>query len=128
MFWYSHLFENFPQFVVIHRVKGFGIVNKADIFLELCCFSNDAWCHDQNQDTEHLHHPQNLLVDFVLILTFKIQNISITPCFSNNQYTRHLCSVSIAWLAVEFHMDGSYAVIYRFLYFKTENPFCHMYQ
>ena len=35
--WYSHLFKNFPQFVVIHTVKGFGIVNKAeiDVFLEL---------------------------------------------------------------------------------------------
>ena len=38
--WYSHLFRNFPQFVVIHTVKGFGIVNKAevDVFLELSCF------------------------------------------------------------------------------------------
>ena len=37
MVWYSHLFKNFPQFVVIHTVKGFGIVNKAeiDVFLEL---------------------------------------------------------------------------------------------
>ena len=43
MVWYSHLFQNFPQFVVIHAVKGFGIVNKAeaDIFLELSCFFND---------------------------------------------------------------------------------------
>ena len=43
MVWYSHLFQNFPQFIVIHIVKGFGIVNKAeiDIFLELSCFSND---------------------------------------------------------------------------------------
>ena len=43
MAWYSHLFINFPQFVVIHTVKGFGIVNKAevDIFLELSCFFND---------------------------------------------------------------------------------------
>ena len=41
--WYSHLFQNFPQFVVIHTVKGFGKVNKAkvDVFLELSCFSND---------------------------------------------------------------------------------------
>ena len=40
MVWYSHLFQNFPQFVVIHTVKGFGIVNKAevDVFLELSCF------------------------------------------------------------------------------------------
>ena len=38
--WYSHLFQNFPQFIVIHTVKGFGIVNKAeiDVFLELSCF------------------------------------------------------------------------------------------
>ena len=41
--WYSHLFKNFPQFVVIYLVKGFGIVNKAeiDVFLELSCFFND---------------------------------------------------------------------------------------
>ena len=41
--WYSHLFQNFPQFIVIHTVKGFGIVNKADIdvFLELSCFFHD---------------------------------------------------------------------------------------
>ena len=43
MIWYSHLFENFPQFIVIHTVKGFGIVNKAeiDVFLELSCFFDD---------------------------------------------------------------------------------------
>ena len=41
--WYSHLLKNVPQFVVIHTVKGFGIVNKAavDVFLELCCFFDD---------------------------------------------------------------------------------------
>ena len=41
--WYSHLFQNFPQFIVIHIVKGFGIVNKAeiDVFLELSCFFSD---------------------------------------------------------------------------------------
>ena len=41
--WYSHLFQNFPQFIVIHTVKGFGMVNKAeiDIFLELSCFLDD---------------------------------------------------------------------------------------
>ena len=43
VFWYSHLFQNFPQFIVIHTVKDFGIVNKAeiDIFLELSCFFDD---------------------------------------------------------------------------------------
>ena len=43
MVWYAHLFQNFPQFIVIHTVKGFGIVNKAelDVFLELSCFFDD---------------------------------------------------------------------------------------
>ena len=43
MVWYSHLLKNFPQFIVIHRVTGFGIVNKAeiDVFQELSCFFNN---------------------------------------------------------------------------------------
>ena len=43
MVWYSHLFKNFPQFAVIHTVKGFSLVNEAevDVFLELSCFSYD---------------------------------------------------------------------------------------
>ena len=43
MVWHSHLLKNFPQFIVIHTVKGFGIVNKAeiDVFLELSCFFHD---------------------------------------------------------------------------------------
>ena len=41
--WYSHLFKDFPQFIVIHTAKGFGVVNKAevDVFLELSCFLDD---------------------------------------------------------------------------------------
>ena len=44
MVWCSHLFKNYPQFVVIHAVKGFGVVNKAkvDVFLELSCFFDDS--------------------------------------------------------------------------------------
>ena len=43
MAWYSHLLKNFPQFIVIHTIKGFGIVNKAEVevFLELSCFFDD---------------------------------------------------------------------------------------
>ena len=43
MVWYSHLLQNFPQFIVIHTVKGFGLVSKAevDVFLELSCFFDD---------------------------------------------------------------------------------------
>ena len=42
--WYAYLFQNFPQFVVVHKVKGDGIVNKAerDFFLEFSCFFDDA--------------------------------------------------------------------------------------
>ena len=44
MVWYSHLFQNLPQFVVIHTVKGCGVVNKAevDVFLELSCFFDES--------------------------------------------------------------------------------------
>ena len=44
MVWYSHLLKNFPQFIVIHTVKGFGIVNKAevDVFLDSCVFDDPA--------------------------------------------------------------------------------------
>ena len=44
MIWYSHLLKNFPEFVVMHTVKAFGIVNKAevDVFLELSCFFDDS--------------------------------------------------------------------------------------
>ena len=42
MVWYSHLFKNFPQLVVIHTVKGFSIVNEVDVFLELSCFFYDT--------------------------------------------------------------------------------------
>ena len=50
MIWYSHLFQNFPQFIVIHRVKGFGIVNKVeiDVFLEL------SWSFDDPSDVGNL--------------------------------------------------------------------------
>ena len=43
MVWYSHLFKNFSQFIVIHTVKGFGVFDKAeiDVFLKLSCFFND---------------------------------------------------------------------------------------
>ena len=46
--WYSHILKNFPQFIVIHTVKGFGIVNKAkvDVFLEFPCFFNDTVSHN----------------------------------------------------------------------------------
>ena len=45
MVWYSYLFKNFPRFVLIYTVKGFGVVNEAEVgvFLELSCFSVIQW-------------------------------------------------------------------------------------
>ena len=52
--WYSYLFQNFPQFIVIHTVKGFGIVNKAeiDVFLELSWFFDDCALFPVDRKTE----------------------------------------------------------------------------
>ena len=66
------LFENFPQFVVIHTVKGFGIVNKAevDVFLQLCCLS--TWVQSQNNRIISVHFqgkPFNITVIQVYALT-----------------------------------------------------------
>ena len=77
MVWYSHLFQNFPQFIVIHTVKGFGIVHKAEInvFLELSCFFSDP------ADVGNL--------------------ISGSSAFSKNQLERlevHGSRIAIAWL------------------------------
>ena len=59
--WYSHLLKNFPQFIVIHTVKGFGIVNREelDVFLELSCFFDDPTIiHDDHpQWSTVIHDP-----------------------------------------------------------------------
>ena len=62
--WYSHLFQNFPQFIVIHTVKGFGIVNKAeiDVFLELSCFFDDPGSNAEEAEVEWFYEDlQDLL-------------------------------------------------------------------
>ena len=71
--WYSHLFKNFPQFVVIHTVKGFGIVNKPeiDVFLEHSCFFNDPTIEspELTQDWEIVLAGTNKRVLEVLVCT-----------------------------------------------------------
>ena len=61
MLWCAHLFKNFPQLIVIHTAKGFGIVNKAkvDVFLELSCFFDDpvlelSWFFDDPANVGNL--------------------------------------------------------------------------
>ena len=59
MVWYSHLLNNFPQFVVIYTVKGFGIVKAEGVFLEVSCFSNDPtdvgnFINNKESNCQHL--------------------------------------------------------------------------
>ena len=58
---YSHLFQTFPQFIVIHTVKGFGIVNRAeiDVFLELSCFFDDPSSRVRGGGREELPYVQS---------------------------------------------------------------------
>ena len=74
MVWYSHLFQNFPQFIVIHTVNGFATVNKTEInvFLELSCFFHDP------ADVGNLISGSSALVPlpFLKPTTFKIYFLS----------------------------------------------------
>ena len=72
MVWYSHLFQNFPQFVVIHTVKGFGIVSKAeiDIFLELLLF-------DDPVDVDNLISGSSAFSETSFLFFFTIPSLTV---------------------------------------------------
>ena len=87
MVWYSHPFKNFPQFAVIHTVKGFDIVNKAevDVFLELSCFFDDP------EDTGNLLSGSSAFSKFSLnIWKFKVY-VLLKPGLEN--FEHHFASV-----------------------------------
>ena len=79
MVWYSHFLKNFPQFVVIHTVKGFGIVSKAevDVFLELSCFFCDP------VDVGHLISGSFAFSKSSLNIWDFSVHILLKPCFKN---------------------------------------------
>ena len=88
--WYSHLFQNFPQFIVIHIVKGFGIVNKAeiDVFLELSCFFDDP------VDFGNLISGSSAFSKTSLnIWKFSVHILS-KPCLQNLSITLLVCEMS----------------------------------
>ena len=83
MVWYCHLFKNFPQFVAIHAVKGFGIVNKeeVDVFLELSCFFCDPVDVDNLISGSAAFYKSSLNIrKFLLHILLKadLENLSIT--------------------------------------------------
>ena len=87
MIWYSQLFQNFPQFIVIHTVKGFGIVNKAeiDVFLELSYFFDDP------EDGGNLTSGSSTFAKSSLNIWKFIVHILLKPGLENFEY--YLASV-----------------------------------
>ena len=80
--WYSHLFQNFPQIIVIHTVKGFGIVNKAeiDVFLELSCFFHDP------ADVGNLIYGSSAFAKLSLNIWKFSVHILLKPCLENFEH------------------------------------------
>ena len=94
MVWYSHLFQNFPQFIVIHTVKGFGIVNKAeiDVFLELSCFFDDP------VDVGNLISGSSAFPKTSLNIRKFMVHILLKPGLENLSITLLVCEMSaIVW-------------------------------
>ena len=95
--WYAHHFQNFPQFIVIHTVKGFGIVNKAeiDVFLELSCFFHDPG------DVGNLISGSSAFSKTSLnIWKFRV-HILLKPCLENFEHyfanRWNECSCAVVW-------------------------------
>ena len=120
--WYSHLFQNFPQFIVIHTVEGFGIVNKAerDVFLELSCFFDDPadignlisgssafsktsliiWNFSVHVLLNFFKYQSNILTEPFLIILFKMSlSLSIfnssSICYAHTHTHKHTISLSL---------------------------------
>ena len=105
--WYSHLFQNFPQFIVIHTVKGFGIVNKAeiDICLELSCFFDDP------ADVVNLISGSSAFSKTILNIWKFTVHIQLKPglenfehCFASLRDERN-CVVVLAFFGIAFLWD-----------------------
>ena len=82
MVWFSSLFKNFPQFVVIHTVKGFGVVNKAkiDVFLELSHFFNDP------KDVGNLISGSSAFSEFSLNIWNSTVHVLLNPGLENSEH------------------------------------------
>ena len=94
MVWYSHPFKNFSQFVVIHTVKGFGVVNKAevDVFLEFSCFFYDP------TDVGHLISDSSAFSKTSLNIREFTVHVLLKPGLENLSITLLACEMSaIVW-------------------------------
>ena len=106
MVWYSHLFKNFPQFVVIHTVKGFGVVSKAevDVFLEFSCFFYDP------VDVGNLISGSSaFLKSSFNIWKFSVQ-VLLKPCLENIEHyfasVWDECNCAVVWTFIGIAFFG----------------------
>ena len=97
MVWYVHLCQNFPQFIVIHAVKGFGIVSKAeiDVFLELSCFFYDP------EDVGNLISGSSAFLKTSLNIWKFMVHILLKPCLENFEHyftsVWNECNCVVVW-------------------------------
>ena len=110
--WYSHLLKNFPQFIVIHTVKGFGIVNKAEIdaFLEFSCFFNNP------QDIGNLLSGSSAFSKFSLNIWNFMVHILLKPGLEILSITLLACEVS----AIVWQMEYSLSLPFFGIGMKTD--------
>ena len=105
--WYAHLFQNFPQFIVIHTVKGFGRVNKAeiDIFLELSCFFHDP------MDVGNLISGSSAFSKFSLDIWKFTVHILLKPGLENfehcfpSMWDEYNCVVDLPFFGIDMKTD-----------------------
>ena len=90
MVWYSHLLQNFPQFIVLHTVEGFHVVNKAeiDVFLELSCFFDDP------ADIGNVISGSSAFTQTSLNIWKFMVNVSLKPGLENSEHYLPACEMS----------------------------------
>ena len=123
--WYSHLLKNFSQFIVIHTVKGFGIVNKAeiDVFLELSCFFNDPTDVDNLNSGSSAFSKSSLNIGKLTVHILLKLGLEIFESYFTNVWKECNCAVVWALFGIAFLWDWnenwSFPVLWPLLSFPN---------
>ena len=112
MVWYSHFLRNFPKFVVIHIVKGFGVVNKAevDVFLELSCFFYDS------VNVDNLISGSSAFSKSILNIWKFLVHILLQPGLEILSITLVACEIRAIVLQFEHFLSLTFSLIDMFCY------------
>ena len=110
--WYSYLFQNFPQLIVIHTVKGFGIVNKAeiDVFLEFSCFFDDPvdvgnLISDSSAFSKTSLNIWKFTAHVLLSLAWRISSITLLECEMSAIVQQFEHSLALPFLGIGIKTD-----------------------